>query len=47
LGRKVPEASDHDDVRELIVHGYQIIYLLQTEQMQILTVLHGSRDLAG
>ena len=47
LRRKVPEADDRDDVRELIVQGYRIIYLLQTEQLQILTVLHGSRDLAG
>ena len=47
MGRKVPEADDRDDVRELIVQGYRIIYLLQTDQLQILTVLHGSRDLAG
>ncbi len=47
LGRKVPEADDRDDVRELIVQGYRIIYLLQTDQLQILTVIHGSRDLAG
>lgn len=47
MGRKVPEADDRDDVRELIVQGYRIIYLLQTDQLQILTVIHGSRDLAG
>lgn len=47
LGRKVPETDDRDDVRELIVQGYRIIYLLQTDQLQILTVIHGSRDLAG
>ncbi len=47
LGRKVPEADDRDDVRELIVQGYRIVYLLQPEQLQILTVIHGSRDLAG
>jgi addiction module RelE/StbE family toxin len=47
LGRMVPEADDRDDVRELIVQGYRIIYLLQTEQLQILTVIHGSRNLAG
>lgn len=41
------EADDRDDVRELIVQSYRIIYLLQTEQLQILTVLHGSRNLAG
>lgn len=47
MGRKVPEADNRDDVRELIVQGYRIIYLLQTEQLLILTVIHGSRDLAG
>lgn len=43
----MPEAASRDDVRELIVQGYRIIYLLQTEQLLILTVIHGSRDLAG
>ena len=47
LGRKVPEADYHDDVRELIVQGYRIIYRLQTEKLQILTVIHGSRNLAA
>jgi len=48
MGRKVPEADNRNDVRELIVQGYRIIYLLQTpEKLQILTVLHGSRDLGG
>ncbi|MDT0498233.1 type II toxin-antitoxin system RelE/ParE family toxin [Algiphilus sp. W345] len=47
MGRRVPEADDRDDVRELIVQGYRIIYLLQTEQLLILTVIHGSRNLAG
>lgn len=26
VGRKVPEAEDHEDVRELIFQGYRIIY---------------------
>ena len=47
LGRKVPEADYRDDVRELIVQGYRIIYRLQTEKLQILTVIHGSRNLAA
>ena len=48
IGRCVPEADNRDDLRELIVHGYRIIYFLQSEQqLQILTVIHGSRDLAG
>jgi addiction module RelE/StbE family toxin len=47
MGRKVPEADSRDDVRELIAQGYRIIYVLQGEQLQILTVVHGSRNLAG
>jgi len=46
MGRRVPEADHRDDVRELIVQGYRIIYLLQTGQLQILTIIHGSRNLA-
>lgn len=47
IGRKVPEAGNSDNVRGLIVQGYRIIYLIQAEQLQILTVIHGSRNLAG
>ncbi len=47
IGRKVPEAADRDDVRELIFQGYRIMYLQQSEQVSILTVIHGSRDLIG
>lgn len=45
IGRRVPEA-DRDDVRELIFHAYRIIYLIEAEGVTILTVVHGSRDLA-
>ena len=47
MGRTVAEAGHRDDVRELIVQGYRVIYLLQTEKLQILTVIHGSRNLAA
>lgn len=47
LGRQVPEAEDREDVRELIFQGYRIIYLVQPEQVHVLTIIHGSRDLAG
>ena len=43
-GRYVPEA-EHDDVRELLYKDYRIIYRVKPEQVDILTVLHGSRDL--
>ena len=44
LGRRVPEA-DRDDIRELIFHNYRIIYMVGNEEVTILTVVHGSRDL--
>lgn len=47
LGRRIPEAEGHEDVRELIFQGYRVIYLLESDQIHILTVIHGSRDLAG
>lgn len=46
MGRPVPEA-DRDDVRELIYQGYRIIYRTQPDRIQIVTVIHGSRNLAG
>lgn len=47
VGRQVPEADHRDDVRELIVQGYRIIYSVQPKRLDILTVIHGSRNLAG
>ncbi len=47
LGRRVPEAEDREDVRELIFQSYRIIYLAEPEHVHILTVIHGSRDVAG
>lgn len=44
IGRRVPEA-DREDIRELIFHAYRIIYLVEGNQVTILTVVHGSRDL--
>lgn len=46
MGRLVPEA-DRDDVRELIFQGYRIIYRTKPRRVQIITVLHGSRNLTG
>jgi addiction module RelE/StbE family toxin len=45
IGRLVPEA-DRDDIRELIFHAYRIIYMIEAEQITILTVVHGRRDLS-
>ena len=46
MGRRVPEA-ERDDVRELMVEKYRLIYLLETDKVSVLTVIRGSRDLAG
>ena len=41
-GRKVPEFDD-DNVRELIVYSYRIIYRLQDDEVVIAAVIHGKR----
>jgi len=46
IGRPVPE-TDRDDVRELIFQSYRIIYRTKPDRVQIVTVIHGSRDLAA
>ena len=47
LGRRVPEAEQREDVRELIFRSYRVIYLVDAEQVHILAVIHGSRELGG
>lgn len=47
LGRRVTEAQDRDDVRELIFHDYRILYLVRADGLFVLTVIHGSRDLGA
>lgn len=47
IGRVVPEAEGREDVRELIYRGYRIIYLIRSEHISIVTIIHGSRDLAA
>jgi len=43
-GRKVPELND-EDIRELIVYSYRIIYRLQPHEILIAAVIHGKRIL--
>ena len=47
IGRRVPEAPELPDVRELLFRNYRIIYRLEAERILILAVIHGSRDLAA
>ena len=44
MGRNVPEAG-RQDVRELILRGYRVIYQLFDDRVHILTIVHGSRSL--
>ncbi len=41
-GRVVPEI-EREDIREIIVAGYRLIYRLKNEEVQILTLHHGAR----
>ena len=42
-GRAMPEAKNVR-IREVIYQGYRVIYRVQPEAIQIVTVIHGSRD---
>lgn len=43
-GRKVPE-YDLDQIREVIEWPYRIIYHIKPDQIDIIAVLHGSRNI--
>jgi len=42
----VPEA-DEETIRELLYQHYRIIYRIKSELIEILTVIHGRRDLGS
>ncbi len=44
LGRVVPEIGI-EEIRELIYRDYRIIYEVKDEEVNIVTVVHGSRDI--
>jgi addiction module RelE/StbE family toxin len=46
MGRKVPEA-DENSIREIIVRPYRIIYQLQENSINIVTIIHSARELAS
>ncbi len=41
-GRRVPEVA-RDDIREVLVRSYRIVYLIDAETVWILTVFEGHR----
>ena len=45
-GRAMPEAKDLR-IREVIFQGYRIIYRLRSDTIEIVMVVHGSRNLEG
>ena len=45
IGRHVPELED-ENIRELLLHNYRIIYRTESERILILAIIHGARDLS-
>jgi len=46
IGRVVPEISD-ENVRELIIYSYRLIYEVVSNGVQILAIIHGKRDFSS
>jgi toxin ParE1/3/4 len=46
MGRIVPEIGQ-SHIREVLVHGYRIIYRLLEDEVEIITIHHGARPLEG
>ena len=42
-GSIVPE-YDRPDIRELFVYSFRLIYRVESEEVRVLTVIHGSRQ---
>ena len=43
IGRIVPEISDQN-IRELIIFSYRLIYEISVADIEILAIIHGRRD---
>jgi toxin ParE1/3/4 len=41
----VVEKYEQDDVREILQHPYRIIYRVKPDQVDVLAVIHGARQL--
>ncbi|MBK9948205.1 MAG: type II toxin-antitoxin system RelE/ParE family toxin [Nitrospira sp.] len=46
IGRVVPEFN-RQDLRKVIFRGYRIVYLVQNDEVLILRIVHGARNLHG
>ena len=45
-GRKVPEIDD-ENIREIFMYSYRIIYEIKLEKVYIIAIIHGRRDLSS
>ncbi|MDL1970945.1 MAG: type II toxin-antitoxin system RelE/ParE family toxin [Candidatus Desulfofervidaceae bacterium] len=43
MGRIVPEIGD-EDIREIIIYSYRLIYEISANGIEILTVVHGKQN---
>ncbi len=43
-GRRVPE-YDTDEIREIIEGQHRVIYRIKSDQIDVLAVIHGARDI--
>ena len=43
MGRVVPEISDQN-IRELIVYSYRLVYEISAGGIEVLAIIHGRRD---
>jgi toxin ParE1/3/4 len=43
IGRVVPEIED-ENVRELFVYSYRILYEITPDGIEVLAIIHGKRD---
>lgn len=46
MGRRVPEAAEEENVRELLFQNYRIMYLPESQRILILTIIHAARDIS-
>jgi toxin ParE1/3/4 len=45
IGRRVPEA-DEPNIRELLFQSYRIMYRITNDTVQMIAIIHGSRDIS-
>ena len=43
IGREVPEIG-REDIRELIIYSYRLVYQIKEKQILIVAVIHGKRQ---